>query len=363
MIPHLTISPKTHTIIVSGIYPFSYPGHQRNFEIAFEKFSLSADVITIDAREPCLFLDKQRNIITFEFLHKLIERTGFKKPVIFKLVHLHASSCYDSWCKSNNIEKRIIIQDDSLMHHLSRPIIGGYQYCETTKDKILSLLIGNLRFQKAHVLEWYLNNIFQTDYENKVLASFMIESRHKIPARLDYLQNQISQLPGKFSDNSQTRNFFRLWDGQYSKDAFNSQFSRSLFNFCVDYTEFEDFQDYTVYEKFKHTHPWWKENAISEKTFLCILFKQPFIRLGMPNSLKILHDWGFRTFDGVLFDESYDRIEHFYDRSTHIFSQVKTYLDMSFDTVYDKIHTPIVQDIITHNYNLAMDMLKSDKYI
>jgi hypothetical protein len=361
--PRITIFPEVHTIILNGLYPFSHPGNKRKFKVAFEQFAVLANTITIDAKEPCLFLDKNRTTIVFDLLHDLIDSTKFSNLVILKSVHLHTESCYTDWCRLENKQPRLTIQNNSLIFNITRPVQGGYSLIETDKDKTMSLLIGNLRFQKAHVLKWYLNNIFSTRYENKVLSSFMIDGRYSIPKQLTNFTDQIKQLPGKLSDNSQSRNFKALWNGSFSKDCFNSQFSRSLFNFCIDYVEFEDFQDYTLYESFKKQQPWWKEDGISEKTFMCILFKQPFIRLGMPHSLKTLHSWGFRTYDGILFDENYDTIENFYDRAEHIFSQVMSYLEQPFESVYEKVYSTQVQEVVDHNYNLAMDIIKSDKYL
>ena len=93
--PRITPHLEKHAIIVNGLYPFSHPGNKKIFEVAFEKFAVSADTITIDAREPCLFLDKLREYNIFKFLHDLIDKTKFKNPVILTSVHLHTASCYD----------------------------------------------------------------------------------------------------------------------------------------------------------------------------------------------------------------------------------------------------------------------------
>jgi len=372
--PRVLVFPETYTIRIIGVYPLSHDFNERKFKIAFERFSVSADVITIEAREPCLFLDGERSCSIFQFLHDLIDTTKFKNPVIFKSIDVHTATCYEKWCNLLNKEKRITIENNSLFHHITRSVKGGYSLVEqVTKEKTMSLLIGNLRFQKSHVLKWYLNNINSTDYERKILSSFMIKGKHglrlsrgecpSVPPDLIHFKEQIARLPGKFSDNYQTRSLKVLWNSNYPKDTFNTQFSRSLFNFCVDYVEFEDFEDYDTYQAFKQQHPWWHEDMISEKTFMCILFKQPFIRLGMPHSLKILKDWGFRTYDGILFDESYDTIENFYDRSEHIFSQVMSYLQQPFESVHEKVYSPQVQEVVEHNYNLALDIINSDKYI
>jgi len=46
---------------------------------------------------------------------------------------------------------------------------------------------------------------------------------------------------------------------------------------------------------------------ITEKTFKCIKYGQPFIIVGLPNTLSALRDSGYRTFDSVL-DNTYDSI-------------------------------------------------------
>jgi hypothetical protein len=126
-----------------------------------------------------------------------------------------------------------------------------------------------------------------------------------------------------------------------------------LFNFNVDYHEAEDFNSYSHYKDFKAANEWWKEDVLSEKLFRPMIHKRPFIRFGMPHGLKVLHSWGFKTFDGILFDESYDDIDDCFERANHILSQVTSYLDMPFDTLKEKIYSDKVQEVLDHNYNLT----------
>jgi hypothetical protein len=73
----------------------------------------------------------------------------------------------------------------------------------------------------------------------------------------------------------------------------------------------------------------------------------------MPNGLKVLRSWGFKTFDGILFDESYDDIDDSFERIDHILNQVTTYLDMPFNSLKEKVYSEEVQEVLDHNYNLA----------
>jgi len=54
---------------------------------------------------------------------------------------------------------------------------------------------------------------------------------------------------------------------------------------------------------------------ISEKTFKAIAHGHPFIIVGPAESLRVLHQLGFETFDGII-DESYDQE---YDANTRMF--------------------------------------------
>lgn len=52
---------------------------------------------------------------------------------------------------------------------------------------------------------------------------------------------------------------------------------------------------------------------VTEKTYKCIKFGQPFVIIGGPNSLRSLRDAGYRVFDHAI-DNSYDEIEDNNDR-------------------------------------------------
>ena len=73
----------------------------------------------------------------------------------------------------------------------------------------------------------------------------------------------------------------------------------------------------------------------------------------MPGSLNILKQWGFKTFDGILFDESYDEIDDCYERVENILIQVEQLLSMPFQQLKEKVYSKEVQDVINHNYELA----------
>ena len=62
--------------------------------------------------------------------------------------------------------------------------------------------------------------------------------------------------------------------------------------------------------------------TMSEKILKAIMMGLPFIAISTPGLLKSIRHAGYRTFDGVI-DESYDHIEHDYDRMQAVLSEVK----------------------------------------
>jgi hypothetical protein len=61
---------------------------------------------------------------------------------------------------------------------------------------------------------------------------------------------------------------------------------------------------------------------LTEKTYKCIKYGQPFIIIGTAGSLSQLRDHGFRTFDSVI-DSSYDTIKDTTDRYLYIRNIIK----------------------------------------
>ena len=56
---------------------------------------------------------------------------------------------------------------------------------------------------------------------------------------------------------------------------------------------------------------------LTEKTFKCILNLQPFIIIGNPGSLKLLHHLGYKTFPDII-NENYDNEYDYYDRMNDV---------------------------------------------
>jgi hypothetical protein len=70
---------------------------------------------------------------------------------------------------------------------------------------------------------------------------------------------------------------------------------------------------------------------LTEKTYKCIKYGQPFVIVGTPGSLQVLRQHGYRVFDHVL-DNSYDQIEN---NTQRWFKLRKLLLDLSQQDLHD----------------------------
>lgn len=307
--------------------------------------------------EPITFLNRdhleqKKEISWFDFLHTTCDKVRFDASNIILLTsNIYAEETYNNWCIDNLVTKRMTVKSQHKSFWTSKLINNGYTKTFNNADKKMSLFVGRPNFQKSIIVKWYLEKILDTTSSEDVVSTFLFNN-FVAPDDWGNLKDKIKHLPGSIETGEQSHPDLTLpWGGNALQ--FSEHFSRGLVNFTIDYLENENFSDYNDYVNFKKTHEWWKEDMISEKTFKCILLKRPFIRLGMPQSLQKLKEWGFKTFDGLLFDESYDSMDNFYDRLNNILPQVEKWLNTPFEDLKQKINSSKVQEILDHNYNLA----------
>jgi len=91
---------------------------------------------------------------------------------------------------------------------------------------------------------------------------------------------------------------------------------------------------------------------ITEKTFKCITHRLPFVLIGAPNSLALLHSLGFKTFDSW-WSESYDREADPNTRLKKCFEIIE--LISSWSTEQCKMQYNSMFEILNYNYNHYYD--------
>ena len=97
---------------------------------------------------------------------------------------------------------------------------------------------------------------------------------------------------------------------------------------------------------------WWQEVFITEKIWRSIYYKRPFMVIGNKNTLHELKNIGFKTFEGILFDESYDNLEDFQMRTYAVLDQNKNIIDTkNLKDINDIVYSDEMSKILEYNYN------------
>jgi hypothetical protein len=87
--------------------------------------------------------------------------------------------------------------------------------------------------------------------------------------------------------------------------------------------------------------------TVSEKPFNAIQNKRPFVVVGTPYTLELLHEMGFKTFNSF-WDESYDTEMHHEQRLIKILNLLDTIGNMSIIECQEMYKE--MQDVLEHNY-------------
>jgi hypothetical protein len=91
----------------------------------------------------------------------------------------------------------------------------------------------------------------------------------------------------------------------------------------------------------------------SEKLFRTIKFKHPFILAARPNSLKVLREYGYKTFHPYI-NESYDTIENDEERLSAIVNEVERLCNMNYKQWLEWQLN--VKSIVEHNHKFLNEV-------
>lgn len=93
----------------------------------------------------------------------------------------------------------------------------------------------------------------------------------------------------------------------------------------------------------------------SEKTFHPMWYKKPFVLVAPPNTLKLLKEHGYKTFNDF-WDESYDDIQGNEERLFKIFETIESINSKSIEELQD-MYTKM-KPILEHNFKIVKERLK-----
>lgn len=96
---------------------------------------------------------------------------------------------------------------------------------------------------------------------------------------------------------------------------------------------------------------------ITEKTLRPILHKKPFIVVGAPGIINLLHNKGFKTFSPFI-DETYSNISDPIKRFGAILSEIKKLCDYDIIQLQSYIHS--IENILEHNFNTLKNLEETE---
>jgi len=214
-----------------------------------------------------------------------------------------------------------------------------YKELNSKIDYSMGLVIANQSWNDAtieeknsriHHWEWLLENLYKD--KNEPLSDSYIQN-------ISEIKKWIFDHGEKFAENENT---IMAYDDKNS-NMFVSSYLNSYFN-IIHETYYYKTDQYTTF--------------LTEKTFKAIMFFQPFIIVGQPNSIELLRELGFDVFDDYI-DHGYDTLEFFIDRIYYVQSEITRLCNISLNEWTEILYK--IYPRLLKNFNLFNDYFVNQK--
>lgn len=245
---------------------------------------------------------------------------------------------YVEYCKLNDRKrfKKVAHLDFWLNHTAKMHLDISDNYNGKDKPYYFSCLNGIARPQRLQTCEHMLD----TGLYKKGICTFMFDDNDIKYYSQKGKQNVADLLPMEIRSNRDASGFHQCHAPQHPD--FYQIFYDSYFDIITETSA-----------GFYVPHKWWKDLFFTEKLWRSILYKRPFLLIGDFKALEKLKEMGFRTFDNILFDESYDSIEDPEMRTQAVLDQVTNICsNLTIKEMHQLINTPNVKSVVEHNYFL-----------
>jgi len=238
---------------------------------------------------------------TLDKIHRYFEQSSIPLNKVILITNCaNGKELYIDWCVSNNRKPSLNVEYIGIYLHTSKEIAKDRRYLKrkTGFGKVKNpkkFLMFNRRIRDHRFI--FLSHMFKKNLLSQFFMSFdkmeftEVENRYfdlhetyNLNLSKKELEN-LAMLTPLVLDNSN----FSTFPMEHEWIDTENFYSRSFIN-IVSETNFENNQIH-----------------LTEKTFKPILFKQPFIMLGPPNTLNCLKKLGFWTFSNF-WNEDYDTV-------------------------------------------------------
>ena len=154
-----------------------------------------------------------------------------------------------------------------------------------------------------------------------------------------------------------------IWIGE-SADGISA--TNDYFHYVKENSKnFNTVFDNTYYDLITETNTglespdWFLDVFFTEKVWRSIYYKRPFLLIGNHRALYHLHDMGFKTFDGILFDESYDEESDHLTRIEKVLQENKRIIQTkSLEDLHTIANSKEMCEILEHNYKKINNIAK-----
>lgn len=252
---------------------------------------------------------------------------------------------YEDYCKQYNRKKfkQVAHKEFWLQQTVSTHLDISDNYNGKEKPYYFTCLNGIARPQRIQTCE----HMIETGLYKKGICTFMFDNNDKNYLMQKGKQNIANMLPIEIKPNRDASGFHQCHAPQHPD--FYQVFYDSYFDVITETSA-------GFYVPFS----WWKDLFFTEKLWRSILYKRPFLLIGDYKALEKLKELGFRTFDNILFDESYDNIKDPEMRTQAVLDQVSNICsNLTIKQLHELINTPNVKSVVENNYFLINKLAHS----
>jgi len=223
---------------------------------------------------------------------------------------------------------------------------------EIDEDIIMFLKTNNIDYSCIENKDWKTFFLFVSVNNFLIQKPYYKKSEKDITLLVNVPRLDRCAIIDKLAENDLLKDNFYSWL-QPEKASFN-------FKFFDNKKKVLDIESYKAVN-YIHNYPikcykssnwsvvlecYHSDGYLTEKTFLPILFKRPFIVFGGPNTNKLLKDLGFDIFEDLI-DYSFDK------------GALNNRIDLFVEEVGKLTNTYYPKDKIEHNFKVALNLIKN----
>ena len=315
------------------------------------QFPLDEEVVIDFSNECHVFVTHGSNPADFQLIYDAIHIacnmiSKDETLITYYSGNVFEPQSYNEYCSINNITNRITASHKQAWAHTVVDIHEdlGYQNI-LTKDIVRSNYFLCLNKQERPNKLLFISALADYDLFNDTgIITAHWENRKEINiAGVDVPMNEnlIRHLPKTLGEDDPERTHVGDLNEQYKLAHLNTYFDVIV----------ETLAGHPMSNSSQMDVPnFWRECFFSEKTFRSLYYMRPFLLFGNVESLTVLKQWGFKTFEGVLFDESYNDCYSMKERADKVCAETKRITEeYTLQELHDKIYSKEVQDILRHN--------------